>query len=68
LDHALLTRTAWTDFVSLHNAHGNADTSEAGPEVTDSSTPARSADHDGQVLTLTFDRLFSDGFESDTCR
>jgi predicted extracellular nuclease len=68
LDHALLTRTAWTDFVSLHNAHGNADTSEAGPEVIDSSTPARSADHDGQVLTLTFDRLFSDGFESDTCR
>ncbi|HST29124.1 MAG TPA: lamin tail domain-containing protein [Rudaea sp.] len=68
LDHALLTRTAWTDFVSLHNAHGNADTSEAGPEVTDTSTPARSADHDGQVVTLTFDRLFGDAFEGDTCR
>ncbi|MBS0569019.1 MAG: hypothetical protein JSS28_00270 [Proteobacteria bacterium] len=68
LDHALLTRAAWTDFVSLHNAHGNADTSEAGPEVTDITTPARSADHDGQVVTLTFDRLFGDGFEGDTCR
>jgi predicted extracellular nuclease len=68
LDHALLTRTAWTDFVSLHNAHGNADTSEAGPEVTDITTPARSADHDGQVLTLTVDRIFSDAFEGDTCR
>jgi predicted extracellular nuclease len=67
LDHALLTRTAWKNFVVLHNAHGNADTSEAGAEVTDDTTPARSADHDGQVLTLAVDRLFADGFEGDTC-
>jgi predicted extracellular nuclease len=63
LDHALLTSAAWADFVSLHNAHGNADTSEAGPEVTDPSTPARSADHDGQVLTLAIDRIFANNFE-----
>ncbi|HET8941766.1 MAG TPA: hypothetical protein VFN13_07250, partial [Rudaea sp.] len=68
LDHALLTRVAWKDFVSLHNAHGNADTSEAGAAVTDPNTAARSADHDGQVLTLTVDRLFADDFEGDTCR
>ena len=63
LDHALLTSAAWADFVKLQNAHGNADTSEAGPEVIDPSTPARSADHDGQVLTLTIDRIFANNFE-----
>ncbi|MEO8804090.1 MAG: lamin tail domain-containing protein [Rudaea sp.] len=68
LDHSLLSRVAWTDFVSLHNAHGNADTSEAGSAVTDPNTPARSADHDGQVLTLAVDRIFADGYEGDTCR
>jgi predicted extracellular nuclease len=68
LDHALLSRTGWRDFVMLANAHGNADTSEAGPEVTDATTPARSADHDGQVLTLATDRLFADGGDGDTCR
>ncbi|MGA9335652.1 MAG: hypothetical protein WBV39_15335, partial [Rudaea sp.] len=68
LDHSLLSRVAWKDFVSLHNAHGNADTSEAGAAVTDPGTPARSADHDGQVLTLTVDRLFADGYEGDTCQ
>ncbi|MGB8635670.1 MAG: lamin tail domain-containing protein [Rhodanobacteraceae bacterium] len=68
LDHTLLSRVAWNDFVSLHNAHGNADTSEAGSAVTDPGTPARSADHDGQVLTLTVDRLFGDGVDGDTCQ
>lgn len=67
LDHSLLSRLAWRDFVTLSNAHGNADTSEAGTEVTDPSTPARSADHDGQVLTLAVDRLFADGADGDTC-
>ena len=67
LDHALLSRTGWRDFVRLNNAHGNADTSEAGPEVTDDTTPARSADHDGQVLTLAVDRVFADNNEGDTC-
>lgn len=67
LDHALLSRVAWTDFVSLHNAHGNADTSEASLTLTNPNTPARSADHDGQVLTLAVDRIFADGYEGDTC-
>ena len=52
----------------LSNAHRNADTSEAGPEVTDPATPARSADHDGQVVTLAVDRVYADGSEGDTCR
>jgi predicted extracellular nuclease len=68
LDHSLLSRIGWRDFVRLDNAHGNADTSEAGPEVTDDTTPARSADHDGQVLTLAVDRVFADDSEGDTCR
>ncbi len=68
LDHALVSRRGWRDFVRLDNAHGNADTSEAGPEVTNPATAARSADHDGQVLVLAVDRFFSDGFDSDSCR
>jgi hypothetical protein len=67
LDHSLVSRAGWPDFVRLDNAHGNADTSEAGPEVTDPTTPARSADHDGQVLTIAVDRIFADGNEGDTC-
>jgi predicted extracellular nuclease len=67
LDHSLLSRIGWRDFVRLDNAHGNADTSEAGPEVGDDRTPARSADHDGQVLTLAVDRVFADGNEGDNC-
>jgi predicted extracellular nuclease len=67
LDHSLLSRIGWRDFISLANAHGNADTSEAGPEVTDPTTPARSADHDGQVLTLAPDRILADDNEGDTC-
>jgi hypothetical protein len=66
LDHSLFTRRAWMDFLSVGYAHGNADTSEAGPEVTDPNTAARSADHDGQVVRLVTDRIFADGFEDPT--
>jgi hypothetical protein len=64
----VLARTGWRDFFMLSNALGNADTSEASPEVTDPATPARSADHDGQVVTLAVDRVYADGSEGDTCR
>lgn len=63
LDHMLLTRTGWKEFAAIANAHGNADVSEAGPAALDGSTAVRSADHDGQVLTLAVDRIFADGCE-----
>jgi uncharacterized protein len=64
IDHILLTRPGWKDFVSVSNAHGNADVSEASPVILDPSTPARSGDHDGQVITMAIDRIFADGFEA----
>ena len=63
IDHILLSRVAWTDFVSISNAHGNSDVSEASPIILDGTTAARSGDHDGQVLTIAIDRIFSDGFD-----
>jgi endonuclease/exonuclease/phosphatase family metal-dependent hydrolase len=64
IDHILLTRTGWKDFVSVSNAHGNADVSEASPVILDATTPARSGDHDGQVIALAIDRIFANGFEA----
>ena len=63
IDHILLTRTGWKDFVSVSNAHGDADVSEASPVILDDTTPARSGDHDGQVITIAIDRIFANGFE-----
>ncbi len=64
IDHILLTQIGVKDFVSVSNAHGNADVSEASPAVLDASTPARSGDHDGQVITIAIDRIFANGFET----
>jgi uncharacterized protein len=64
IDHILLSRVAWKDFVSVSNAHGDSDVSEASPVILDSSTPARSGDHDGQVITIAIDRIFANGFEA----
>ncbi len=61
IDHILLSRAAWADFVSISNAHGDADVSEASSIILDSTTAARSGDHDGQVLTIAIDRIFADG-------
>ncbi|MEP6484061.1 MAG: lamin tail domain-containing protein [Rudaea sp.] len=64
IDHILLTRTAWKDFVSVSNAHGNADVSEASPIILDPTTAARSGDHDGQVISVAIDRIFANGFQA----
>jgi hypothetical protein len=64
IDHVLLSRTAWKDFVSVSNAHGNSDVSEASPIILDPTTAARSGDHDGQVITIAIDRIFANGFEA----
>ncbi len=68
LDHVLLSRRGWKDFVSVSNAHGNSDVSEAGitgitPIVLDPMTAARSSADDGQVLTLAIDRIFASDFD-----
>jgi len=62
IDHILLTDAGWTNFVRISHAHGNSDVSSASPDVNDNSTPRRVSDHDGQVITLTVDRIFADGF------
>jgi endonuclease/exonuclease/phosphatase family metal-dependent hydrolase len=64
IDHTLLTRAGWADFVSISHAHGNSDISSASPDVSNPNTPRRVSDHDGQVITLTLDRIFADGFEA----
>ncbi|HZP67357.1 MAG TPA: lamin tail domain-containing protein [Rudaea sp.] len=64
IDHIVLSRLAWKDFVSIGNVHGNSDVSEADPAALDGSTPARSGDHDGQVVTIAIDRIFADGYEA----
>jgi hypothetical protein len=64
IDHILLSQRAMRDFVSIGNAHGNADSSGSSAAVLDNTTPARSGDHDGQVITLTIDRIFANGLES----
>ena len=52
LDHALFTPTAARACLAVKRAHGNADVPEGGPATTDPSTAARSADHDGFVVSL----------------
>ena len=69
IDHVLLSRRGWKDFVSVSNAHGNSDVSEAGitgttPTVLDPTTAAHSSDHDGQVLTIAIDRIFADDLQA----
>lgn len=69
LDHVLLSRRGWKDFVSVSNAHGNSDVSAAGttgtmPIVLDETTAARSAANDGQVLTIAIDRIFTGDFDA----
>jgi predicted extracellular nuclease len=54
IDHILLSSVAQNDFIAISNAHGNSDVSEAGPAVLDPTTPVRTADHDGQVVTLAY--------------
>ena len=64
IDHILLTRPGWSDFIRVSNAHGNADVSEASPVILDDTTSARSGDHDGQVIQMAIDRIFANGFEA----
>jgi predicted extracellular nuclease len=63
IDHIVLSQRGWHDFVSISNAHGNSDVSEADPIILDPTTAARAGDHDGQVLTLAIDRVFADNIE-----
>lgn len=63
IDHILLSRRAWQDFVSISNAHGNSDNAEASGVILDDLTAARSGDHDGKVVTLAIDRIFASGFD-----
>ena len=59
IDHILLSQRAQHDFVSISNAHGNSDVSEASSIILDANTAARAGDHDGQVVTLAIDRIFA---------
>ena len=59
IDHILLSQRGQHDFVSISNAHGNSDVSEATSIILDGNTAARSGDHDGQVVTLAIDRIFA---------
>jgi len=59
IDHVVLSRRAWKDFAGVANAHGNSDVSEASSIILDDTTAARSGDHDGQVVTIAIDRIFS---------
>ncbi|MBS0589838.1 MAG: hypothetical protein JSR65_04290 [Proteobacteria bacterium] len=54
IDHILLTAPGQNDFISLDSARGNSDISIASTTLTDSSTPQRTSDHDGQVVTLGY--------------
>lgn len=63
IDHILITRNGWKDFIRVSNAHGDADVSEASTVILDDTTPARSGDHDGQVIQIAIDRIFANGFE-----
>ncbi len=63
IDHILLTQRARPDFVSVSNAHGNSDTSEASGVILNDLTAGRSGDHDGQVAVLVVDRIFANGFD-----
>jgi hypothetical protein len=63
IDHILLSQRAWHDFVSVSNAHGNSDVSEATSIILDDTTAARSGDHDGQVVTIAIDRVSANNFD-----
>lgn len=63
IDHILLSRRAWQDFVSVSNAHGNSDNAEASGVILDDLTAARSGDHDGKIITVAIDRIFANGFD-----
>lgn len=63
IDHILLSRRAWQDFVSVSNAHGNSDNAEASGVILDDLTAARSGDHDGKIITIAIDRIFANGFD-----
>ena len=52
LDHALFTQVAASQCSAVRRAHGNADVPEGGPATSDPTTAARSADHDGFVVTM----------------
>jgi uncharacterized protein len=52
LDHALFTRVGASQCSAVRRAHGNADVAEGGPATSDPTTAARSADHDGFVVTM----------------
>ena len=41
----------------------DADVSAASSIILDATTTARSGDHDGQVVTIAIDRMFSGGFD-----
>lgn len=62
LDHALLDDSAWQLFEAIGYSRANADYWE-GFEF-DVSTEAYSSDHDGLVIVINTDRLFSDSFET----
>lgn len=61
LDHALVTQSAAPLVSGFGYSRANADYSEA--FESDVTTVARASDHDGYVLMLDSDRIFSDGFE-----
>lgn len=68
IDHVLLSCNGLQNFVRISHSHGNSDVSSASPDVSNPNTPRRLSDHDGQVLTLTVDRIFTDGFEGIPCQ
>jgi predicted extracellular nuclease len=63
IDHILLSQRGQHDFVSISNAHGNSDVSEATSIILDDTTAARSGDHDGQVVTIAIDRVSANNFD-----
>lgn len=63
IDHILVTRSGWKDFVRISHSKGNSDVSSASPDINDANTPRRLSDHDGQVITLATDRIFANGFD-----
>jgi hypothetical protein len=63
IDHLLLTRRAWRDFVHIDFAHGNADVAPTSGVILDPDTPTRASDHDGVVVTLAVDRIYADGYD-----
>lgn len=54
IDHILLTSAGQGDFVSVQSGRGNSDISVASLTLTQDTTPMRTSDHDGQVVTLGY--------------